>query len=112
MSGPIRPIGSLGDELTNAALAGLAALAVLTFLLRAAGSVSAFLTGIPQPRAGIAAGLGVLFAPSDPALALEAPGLNPVVYWVVAGMLILGAGTAGWWVWRTLRALGRETETD
>ncbi|WP_448233132.1 type IV secretory system conjugative DNA transfer family protein [Microbacterium lacticum] len=112
MSGPIRPTGSLGDELTNAALAGLAALAVVTFLLRAAGSITAFLMGLPQPRSGITAGVAVLLGPGDPAEALDAPGLNAVVYWAVAGVLILGAGAAGWWGWRMVRNLGQEKGND
>lgn len=37
----------MGDELTNAALIGLIALLLLTLILRATGSVAAFLTGAP-----------------------------------------------------------------
>ncbi len=56
---------SLGDELTNLALAGLAMLGVLAVLLRIAGSIAAFLTGIAQPRGSIAAGAAVLLSTGD-----------------------------------------------
>ena len=112
MSSQIRPTGSLGDELTNAALAALAALALTTVLLRAAGSIAAFLTGQAQPEASLSAGAGVLLHPGDPGAALGAPGLNPVVYWVVAGLLILGTGALAWWVWSRLRRHGRQQTTD
>ena len=78
MTSPIRPTGSLGDELTNAALVGLATLAVIAVILRAAGSVTAFLTGTPQPDTGFGAGAGVLLHPGAPGAALGAPGQNPV----------------------------------
>lgn len=76
MTSPIRPTGSLGDELTNAALVGLATLAVIAVILRAAGSVTAFLTGTPQPDTGFGAGAGVLLHPGAPGAALGAPGLD------------------------------------
>ncbi len=86
MSCQIRPTGSsLGDELTNAALVALAALALTAVLLRVAASITVFLTGPPQPEAGLGAGAGVLLHPGDPAAALGAPGLNMVAYWLVAG---------------------------
>ena len=73
-----RQAGGMGDELTNAALIGLVGMFGIALVLRAAGSVTAFLTGAPQPDAGAAAGLAVLFNPGDPATALGADGLNPV----------------------------------
>ena len=79
MRSPIRPTGSLGDELTNAALAGLAVLGMTAVLLRVAGNVAAFLTGAAQPKAGLGAGAAVLLHPGDPAVALEVPGLNVIV---------------------------------
>ena len=54
----------MGDELTNAALIGLIGMFGIALVLRAAGSVTAFLTGLPQPDAGPAAGLLALIAPS------------------------------------------------
>ncbi|CAM4081629.1 hypothetical protein [Helcobacillus massiliensis] len=82
----------MGEELTNAALIGLIALFLLTLVLRAAGSVAAFLTGAPQPTASWAAGTGVLFNPGNPAVALGAPGLSPVIYWVTTAVALPGLG--------------------
>ncbi len=112
MTSPIRPTGSLGDELTDAVLTCLAALAVIAVILRAAGSVAAFLTGTSQPHAGLGAGAGVLLHPADPGAALGAPNLHPVVYWVVAGTMILTAGAAAWWGWTAIRQHGRRQAMD
>ena len=65
-----RQAGGIGDELTNAARIGLIGMFGIALVMRAAGSVTAFLTSLPQPDAGPAAGLGVLFNPADPATAL------------------------------------------
>nr|WP_286268501.1 TraM recognition domain-containing protein [Brooklawnia sp. SH051] len=91
---------------------GLIGLFALALLLRAAGSVAAFLTGTTQPAAGPAAGVGVLFNPADPATALDADGLNAVVYWIVAAVLLTGLGAGIGWVWTRLRRHARQTETD
>ena len=48
--------GSVGDELTNAALIGLVGIFGVALILRAAGSVAAFLSGTPQPTSGPASG--------------------------------------------------------
>jgi type IV secretion system protein VirD4 len=66
-----RQTGSMGDELTNAALIGLIGVFAVGLVLRAAGSVAAFLTGTPQPSSGPAGGMGVLFNPADPGGPLE-----------------------------------------
>ena len=71
-----RQTGNVGDELTNAAIIALIGAFGAALILRAAGSVAAFLTGTPQPAAGPASGLGVLFNPGNPATALDAEGLN------------------------------------
>lgn len=107
-----RPLASIGDELTNALLALLAGLAVLAGLLRLAGSLAAFLTGLPQPENGVAAGAGVLLHPGDPAGMLGVPGLNPVVYWLVAGVLILTVSAGVWRGWRWLRQIDRQQRLD
>ncbi|UAL32124.1 TraM recognition domain-containing protein [Nocardioides rotundus] len=91
---------------------GLIGVFALALLLRAAGSVTAFLTGTAQPAAGPAAGVGVLFNPADPATALDAEGLNVVVYWIVAAVLLIGLGTGIGWVWTRLRRHSRQTATD
>ena len=106
MSASQRQSGSMGEELTNAALIGLIALFLLTLVLRATGSVAAFLTGVPQPAGSWAAGAGVLFNPGNPAVALGAPGLSPVAYWVTTIVALGGlVALAGWgWVARRRRS--------
>ena len=107
-----RQAGSFGDELTNAAMIGLVGLFGLALILRAAGSIAAFLTGTDQPAAGPAAGVGVLFRPGDPAAALDADGLHPFAYWTVAVALLAALAAAGGWVWVRLRRHARKVETD
>ena len=102
----------MGDELTNAALIGLIGIFGIALILRAAGSVTAFLTGLPQPDAGPAAGLWVLFNPADPATALSAEGLNPVLYWLVSAVMLGGLAAFAVWLWIVLRHHTRKTETD
>ena len=107
-----RQTGSFGDELTNAALIALVGMFGVALTLRASGSVAAFLTGTTQPAAGPASGLGVLFNPGDPAAALDAAGLNPVVYWIVTALLLTALAVGSGWVWMRLRRHTRKTETD
>ncbi len=111
MSTP-RQGGALGDELANLGIIALIAAAVLAVILRVAGTITAWVTGIAQPPGGIEAGLGVLLHPSDPGSALAADELNPVAYWIVAGILIIAVGSAGWWVWRFFREQSRQTKVD
>jgi type IV secretion system protein VirD4 len=107
-----RQAGGMGDELTNAALIGLIGMFGIALILRTAGSVTAFLTGLPQPDAGPAAGLGVLFNPADPATALSAEGLNPILYWLVSAVMLGGLAAVAVWLWIMLRHHTRKTETD
>lgn len=114
MTGPAagRQSGGMGDELTNAALIALIGIFGVALILRAAGSVAAFLTGTPQPEAGPGSGLGVLFNPGDPAAALDAERLDPVAYWAITVLLLGGLATVGAWVWVRLRRHVRKVETD
>lgn len=82
-----RPVN---DHLLNLGLAALGAGVVVALLLRASGAVTAWLTGRPQPTAGITTGIGVLANPFDPGAQLGSPGLNPFLYWLIA-LLLLGA---------------------
>ena len=104
-----RQTGSMGDELTNAAIVALIGAFGAALVLRAAGSMAAFLTGMPQPTAGPASGLGVLFNPADPATALDADGLNPVAYWIVTGIMLGALTAAGAWIWVRLEAPFQES---
>lgn len=102
----------LGEELTNALMIGLFALFGFAAVLRGAGSVAAFLTGAKQPEIGFAGGVNVLFAPADPATALGAHGLNAVVYWVVAVLLLGLLTTAIVWAWARIRRHTRAVTID
>lgn len=111
MSTP-RQGGALGDELANLGIIALIATAVLAAILRGAGSVAAWITGTAQPTSGVEAGLAVLLNPADPGDPLGAEGLNPVAYWITAGLLIIAAAAGGWWVWRAMREHGHQTKVD
>ena len=111
MSTP-RQGGAFGDELANFGIIALIAAAVIAVLLRVAGTVTAWVTGAVQPAGGVEAGLGVLLHPADPGSALGTDGLNPVAYWIVAGILIIAVGSAGWWVRRFFREQSRQTKVD
>ncbi len=97
--------------LANLGLAALAGFAVLAGLLRAAGSAAAFLTGLPQPAGGPSTGLGVLLTPAAPGEAIGAPGLSPVVYWLVLAIALAILGVIAWWAWRVI-ARGKETRAQ
>ena len=104
-----RQAGSMGDELTNAALIGLIGMFGIALVLRAAGSVAAYLTGTTQPDAGAAAGLacslflravakplvgivfGPDFAPAVPLLERLSLAL-PAAF----GMMVVGTVFAAW----------------
>jgi hypothetical protein len=97
MNGARRPPA---DGLVNVSLGLLAAIAVLAGLLRLAGTLTAWATGADQPGTGVAAALGVLADPLDPATALDAPGLHRIVYWVAVVLLLAVLVAVGWGLWR------------
>jgi hypothetical protein len=107
-----RQSGSMGDELTNILMVGLAALFGLILAIRGAGSVAAFVTGADQPQAGITGGLAVLFNPGDPAGALHADGLNPIAYWTTLTLMLGFLGAAGAWGWMKCRRHSRAVDVD
>lgn len=111
MSRPQRS-GSMGDELTDAAIIGLLALVAFTLILRGAGSVTAWLTRTPQPSGGLASGVGVLLDPTDPGAVLGDAGLDPVVYWVVTGLMLSLIGTTGIFIWLRVRRFTSTIEAD
>ncbi|MEA5054304.1 MAG: type IV secretory system conjugative DNA transfer family protein [Propionicimonas sp.] len=107
-----RQTGSFGDELTNAAMIGLVALFGIALVLRAAGTITAWLTDTAQPEGGLAAGVGVLFHPGDPGAALDADGLNPIVYWVVTGAMLALLIALVVFVWVRVRRFTHRAEQD
>jgi type IV secretory pathway TraG/TraD family ATPase VirD4 len=112
MNGEGRQTGSFGDELTNAAMIGLVALFGVALVLRAAGTITAWLTGNSQPEGGLAAGVGVLVHPGDPGTALDADGLNPVVYWIVTGAMLTLLVALVVFVWARVRRFTHRAEQD
>ncbi|WP_346035225.1 type IV secretory system conjugative DNA transfer family protein, partial [Brevibacterium picturae] len=113
MSSPAgRQTGSMGDELTTLAIIGLIGLFAVTLILRLAGSLTALLTGSPAPEAGPAAGALVLVHPTHPGDPLQAEGLNAIVYWLVAAILLTGVAAVIAWVWVLLRRRTQKVEKD
>ena len=101
MSGPVQAKPA-NDLFINLALGTLIAAACFTGLLRVAGSVAAFLSGLPEPTEGFTSGVSVLATPTDPGKALGADGLNPILYWVIVTVFFGILGTAGFFVWRAV----------
>src|SRR5690625_6034954 len=94
-----RQAASTNDGLANLGIGLLIAAAGIASILRAAGTIAAFLTGTPQPQAGITAGLSVLLDPANPAAALEADGLNTIASWTTTTLLLdlLTSGVRRMW---------------
>lgn len=107
-----RQSGSFGDEMINILIGALIGAFGLTLVLRAAGSIAAFLTGMSQPGEGIAGGVGVLFDPTDPGRALGAEELNPFMYWLVAGAMLAILVVLIMWAWSRWRRHSRKVDTD
>ncbi|MGO2747561.1 type IV secretory system conjugative DNA transfer family protein [Microbacterium sp.] len=101
MSGPVQAKPA-NDVFINLALGALVAAAAFAGLLRLAGSVTAFLTGLPEPDGGMTSGIGVLATPTDPGAALGSEGLSPILYWIVVTIFLLALVAAGWVVARLI----------
>lgn len=102
-----RPVN---DHLMNLALAALGVGVIVAVLLRTAGTVTAWLTGLPAPSGGVASGFGVFTSPLDPGAALGSPGLNPFLYWLIA--LLFLAVVAVPTVWGVTRFRNRKQHPD
>lgn len=107
-----RPQATLGDELANLGMGLLIGAAVLAVLLRGAGTVAAWMTGVVLPTSGPETGLAVLFRPGDPADVLRAPGLHPIAYWLTVIVLLAVAIGVAIWLRRMLHDPSRKTRTD
>ena len=112
MSTPDGQGRGFGDELTNFLMIALIAVFGVAVVLRAAGSVAAFLAGTAQPQVGIAGGVTLLFSPTNPAEVLQAPGLNAILYWSIAILLLLILGSAIGWAWVRWRRHSHNVDTD
>ncbi|MGR0221573.1 TraM recognition domain-containing protein [Agromyces sp. ZXT2-6] len=104
--------GTLGDEFANLGIALLIGAAGFALLLRLAGTIATWATGLPQPTGGPEAGLAVVLNPGNPATALGAPGLNPFVFWLSAAVLITIAVAVAIWLWWMLRGTARTRRLD
>lgn len=69
-------------------------------VLRAAGSVAAWVSGIGPPSAGLDGGIRVLLDPGHPGHALACPGLSLPAYWATVALLLIVATMAAWGGWR------------
>jgi type IV secretion system protein VirD4 len=107
-----RAQGSLGDELANLGIGLLMCSAVLALLLRLAGTVAAWATGIGPPAGGPETGLAVLLDPSNPSVAMQAPGLHPLPYWLTASIMVVAVGAPGTLLWRRLHNPQRAARID
>ena len=107
-----RQAASISDGLANLGIGLLIAAAGVAAILRVAGTIAAFLTGTPQPQAGLTAGLSVFLDPANPAAPLEADGLNTIAYWITTTLLIVVLGAGVWWVWTKVRHHSQSVQTD
>jgi type IV secretory pathway TraG/TraD family ATPase VirD4 len=98
------------DLFINLALGALITAAAFTGILRVAGSVATFLTGLPEPSGGFTSGISVLAIPTEPGTALGAEGLNPFAYWAVVALFLGVLGTAGFFVVRTVHSSRSKTD--
>lgn len=112
MSTPSGQGRGLGDELTNFLMIALVAVFGVAVVLRAAGSIAAFLAGSAQPQSGITGGVGVLLNPTNPAEVLQAPGLHTILYWSIAVLLLLMLGGAIGWAWVRWRGHSHNVDAD
>lgn len=95
--------------LSSLAIGVLLAVFGVVGLLRAAGTITAWVTGGTQPPVGLVGGLRVLAGPSEPAVALQSPSLSTTAYWTVATLLLAVAALIAATGWRLRR---RSTPDD
>ncbi|SEE94657.1 TraM recognition domain-containing protein [Jiangella alba] len=95
--------GTTDDTLTNLGLGLLAAAVAGLGLLRAAASITAALTGRPQPDAGLTGGVAALQRPLEVDDAFASPGLSAGLYWTVVAATIGAVSFAAVVGWRLIR---------
>lgn len=103
---------SVDNELTNAALILICGAFVVALLLRGAGSVAAFATGVRQPSTGPAAGLRVLAQPGSPGTPLGVRDLSAVAYWITLFLLVGLLGAIAWVIWMLVAGARHRTAHD
>ena len=100
------------DSMANAGLALLGIVAMLGVILRAAGSLTALVTGHDQPTGGPFTGVIILFHLADPGSAIGGDNLNPIAYWVTAVLLLGLVGWLGAWGWMAYRRADRRAKAN
>jgi type IV secretion system protein VirD4 len=100
------------NDLVNLALVGIGAVFLAAATLRGAGSIATELAGTSHPRAGVAAGFGVLTRPSDPATALAAPEMPAVLYWGVVAATLIVATTLALVAWHLVQRVRHRAAHD
>lgn len=88
----------------NGLLLAVGALLACGASLLAAGYADAWMTGARRPGTGLAGALRVLVEPGRPGTALGSAGLNPVLYWLIAAVLLAACAAATVLAWRVLRS--------
>jgi type IV secretory pathway TraG/TraD family ATPase VirD4 len=91
------------DALLNVILGALVGAVAFAGVLWLAGHIVAWATGLPQPAGGLTDGFAVLTHPADPGTALDAAGLNAVVYWAAVVILLSALAAGGFFVARVVR---------
>lgn len=100
------------DDLVNLGLILVAVAAAIAAILRLAGSVTAWVSGVSPPSVGWEAGLRVLTRPGDPATALDAEGLNPWIYWLVLTLMVVAVVGIALVLWRSFSSMKHTTSHD
>lgn len=102
-----RPVN---DHLLNIGIGLMVAGFAFALTLRGAGTAAAWLSGLPLPTAGMAAGLGVFADPLNPGRPLGVDGLHPLLYWLVAAVMLTVVIVPAVWGW--VRWRGRAEQAD
>lgn len=102
-----RPVN---DHLLNIGIGLMVAGFAFALILRGAGTAAAWLSGLPVPTAGMAAGLGVFADPLNPGRPLGVDGLHPLLYWLVAAVMLAVVIVPAVWGW--MRWRGRAEQAD
>lgn len=102
-----RPVN---DHLLNIGIGLMVAGFAFALILRGAGAAAAWLSGLPLPTAGMAAGLGVFADPLNPGRPLGVDGLHPLLYWLVAAVMLAVVIVPAVWGW--IRWRGRAEQAD
>jgi len=100
------------DSAANLGLAMLGVALGVGVILRGAAAAAAWLTGHPQPAGGIFTGILAVLHPADPGRAVGAEGLNPVVFWICAVIMLGLVGWAGFTAWQRYKQIDRSEKTD